>query len=473
MTPFRSFGMVRLGTKQNGQLINIEFDYINTMKVLFIILLLLCGQSIQAQNIGVKTVSPQTVVDVNGSVAVREGTPLTVSNGTNNNIVIDTMSFYRISAPTSAFTITGFTNGFDGRVLTLINTTSYTMTLKHQSTLSTATNRINTGGSDLVIAASGFVTLLYNNTLTKWIVTSSQGAMFTLPSIATGALTDSLVTINSGVLGKSSPQTYIGNYAWKLLGNSETTAGTNFIGTTDAQSLVFETNNTEGMRMLTSGNVGINTTTPQYKLDINANTGGTGNPMRLQGLQTGTTSDSILSSNGGILRRLSIAQILSMGNMWSLIGNSGTTAGTHFIGTTDAVDLVFKTNNAEGMRITSAGNIGIGTSEPNTSLDVNGGLATRPSGVVSISTGNTTVTVGNSSFIVISSNHFNPNARKIDITNGLQDGQQLLILIVENSTQISDGVNCQLASTFDMTEGSTLSLVWYSPYWYEVSRSLN
>jgi len=38
-------------------------------------------------------------------------------------------------------------------------------------------------------------------------------------------------------------------------------------------------------------------------------------------------------------------------NYWSLIGNSGTNAGTNFLGTTDAQDLVFKTNNNESGRI--------------------------------------------------------------------------------------------------------------------------
>jgi len=36
---------------------------------------------------------------------------------------------------------------------------------------------------------------------------------------------------------------------------------------------------------------------------------------------------------------------------WSILGNSGTTAGTNFLGTTDNVDLVFKVNNIESGRI--------------------------------------------------------------------------------------------------------------------------
>ncbi len=40
---------------------------------------------------------------------------------------------------------------------------------------------------------------------------------------------------------------------------------------------------------------------------------------------------------------------------WSLNGNSGTTAGTNFIGTTDTQDFVFKTNNNERARILQGG----------------------------------------------------------------------------------------------------------------------
>lgn len=41
---------------------------------------------------------------------------------------------------------------------------------------------------------------------------------------------------------------------------------------------------------------------------------------------------------------------------WSLTGNAGTSTG-NFIGTTDAKNLVFKTNSAESLRITSSGSI--------------------------------------------------------------------------------------------------------------------
>ena len=53
------------------------------------------------------------------------------------------------------------------------------------------------------------------------------------------------------------------------------------------------------------------------------------------------------------------------GEAWLLTGNVGTTAGINFIGTTDAVDWVIKTNNLERMRVMAAGNVGISTAAPN------------------------------------------------------------------------------------------------------------
>jgi hypothetical protein len=57
---------------------------------------------------------------------------------------------------------------------------------------------------------------------------------------------------------------------------------------------------------------------------------------------------------------------------WLLSGNASTTPGTDFIGTTDASDWVIKTTNAERMRVTAAGLVGIGTATPAARLTVTG-----------------------------------------------------------------------------------------------------
>ena len=59
-----------------------------------------------------------------------------------------------------------------------------------------------------------------------------------------------------------------GGAGWNLTGNAGASSTTNFIGTTDAQDLVLRTNNTEQVRVLTDGKLGIGTATPAHKLAL-------------------------------------------------------------------------------------------------------------------------------------------------------------------------------------------------------------
>ena len=218
-------------------------------------------------------------------------------------------------------------------------------------------------------------------------------------------------------------------------------------------------------------NIGIATVTPQYRLDIDAITGATGNPVRLLGLLAGSTSDSIISSNSGVLRRLSISQIVNA-NAWSTTGNNGLSSSTNFLGHTDAIDLGFRTNNTERMRILSGGNVGIGTSAPNTLMDINGAISFRPSTTVNITTDYQNVTVGNASFLIFSSNA-SAGSRRVVLSDGLQNGQILIILLIASGVKMEDTGNCNLDGNFDMKASETLMLIWNSSTWYELSRSKN
>ena len=131
------------------------------------------------------------------------------------------------------------------------------------------------------------------------------------------------------------------------------------------------TTNTWPFTITNTDNVGIGTVTPSYKLDIDANTGSTGNPLRLQGLQAGATTDSLLSSQSGVVKRLAISE-LGTGNFWKIGGN--TEGVLKNFGTTDNFALPFLTNNVERMRITNTGNIGIGTSNPQGKLHLRGSI---------------------------------------------------------------------------------------------------
>ncbi|QBJ88280.1 hypothetical protein DDI74_19470 [Chryseobacterium gleum] len=56
-----------------------------------------------------------------------------------------------------------------------------------------------------------------------------------------------------------------------------------------------------------------------------------------------------------IILLAAVAGIHTSAQSWDLIGNPGTNSTTNFIGTTDNQSLIFKTNNAEKMRITPQG----------------------------------------------------------------------------------------------------------------------
>ena len=64
---------------------------------------------------------------------------------------------------------------------------------------------------------------------------------------------------------------------------------------------------------------------------------------------------------------------LLSGSYWSLLGNAATNPLNDFIGTSDAQDFVFRTNNVERARILSGGNFGIGTNNPTQRFEVNDG----------------------------------------------------------------------------------------------------
>lgn len=59
-------------------------------------------------------------------------------------------------------------------------------------------------------------------------------------------------------------------------------------------------------------------------------------------------------------------------NFWRTTGNSSTNPSTNFLGTTDAQDLVIKTNDTEAMRVDANGNVGIGTAVPSAGLHIQG-----------------------------------------------------------------------------------------------------
>lgn len=113
-----------------------------------------------------------------------------------------------------------------------------------------------------------------------------------------------------------------------------------------------------------SGKIGIATAAPSEQLHVSGNIRVTGQYL---------DSDNASGTDGQILTKVSGAvkwANAGAGTTWSLTGNASTNPTNNFVGTTDAQDLVFRTNNAERIRVLSGGNVGIGVNNPGMKLAI-------------------------------------------------------------------------------------------------------
>jgi hypothetical protein len=141
-------------------------------------------------------------------------------------------------------------------------------------------------------------------------------------------------------------------------------------------NLAIYTNNAERVRIDSSGNVGIGTTSPTQKLDVNGN-------IRIRSLNCTTYA------NGGKLTTDASGNVTCAddiggggGISWPLLAPDGTAAAPSYSFTNNsnmgmfragANILAFSTAGTERLRIDGNGNVGIGTTGPSYKLHVQGG----------------------------------------------------------------------------------------------------
>ncbi|HWV65450.1 hypothetical protein [Chitinophaga sp.] len=73
---------------------------------------------------------------------------------------------------------------------------------------------------------------------------------------------------------------------------------------------------------------------------------------------------------------------------WNTLGNAGTDPANNFVGTTDNQGLALRTNNTEKVRVTPTGNVGIGTTAPNSKLDLGTDVSSAKLAVYNAAAGN-------------------------------------------------------------------------------------
>jgi hypothetical protein len=411
-------------------------------KLLTLSFLLIISINLFAQNVGINNTNPQASLDVQGDLRLRS-TTLTLPAGLNNDVDLITQksSVYMFAGGAlGGAVITGFTGGIDGRIITIFNnSTTASVQLNDASfsvSPSAAANKILTGnGNNAVIYTNGSITLRYDGAKAKWIVMGSN-------------YTDGLSTVTAGsgpwsITGNDIKNTNTGNIGIGVgaltpvnkiqIGNPPGFFGNDIaIGNgTQGMSLyqsptasVFYTNTNFAMMPASGvGNVGIGTTSPYRKLQVEgdalinheplvfvpADPGPFGGPayftggvlniannvgtkrMVIDGSQiqslasfTGLTNALTLNPYGGNVGVRTGTTVLQnkfqIGNAPGFFGNdiavgNGTQAMSFSQGTT--ASIWYTNTNFALMPASGTGNVGIGTTTPAEKLSVNGNIRSK------------------------------------------------------------------------------------------------
>lgn len=325
------------------------------------------------------------------------GAQLSISNG--NTVTLPTGTTYTNGAGIGLTSGTIITNSAPDQVVSIANGTNVTVnsaypnfTINATPTLSLSTNVLSISGGNAVTLPSSPATtvsaglnMVVSGTAPTYTVTTPNYSL-NFSSSTTGTLTNgmsvtsvslpqptlTLSGVNSNVISAGSNSITIPRYiagnglllsgtspnftlsttstgtaaAWNNLGNTGTNPSVNFLGTTDAQDLVFRTSNSQRMRLFSAtGNVGIGNITTASEL-----------------LQVETGSNTAMS-------------IISGTNSTLYFGN----AGNHFLGAVryDNINstMSFWTNNTpDRIFIDPSGRVAIGNNFTVSELDVNGSL---------------------------------------------------------------------------------------------------
>lgn len=209
---------------------------------------------------------------------------------------------------------------------------------------------------DITSITSGLLLprLTLTNTTSPSPLSTDVAGMVVYNTATTGDVTPGFYA-NDGTnwirLGSSS------STGWSLTGNGGTAAGTDFLGTTDAQDFIIKTDNVERVRIDTDGHIRATTTvggnTPSYSWQGDVDTG-----MR----RNGSDDMSLMAGDTGLVR------LLESGTGNTVSVEAGTSVDTDF-------SINSQTQTGMFFADASTNRVGIGTITPQQLLHVDGSSA--------------------------------------------------------------------------------------------------